>query len=54
MGCVGMGRGAGPVPVGMGGGVGCGVAFGLGFGDVLEGKAKETPEAREGIGVLDL
>ena len=56
MGCVGMGRGA--VPVGMGGGVGSGgeakSAEGVGFRGVVEGKAKETPEAREGIVVLDL
>jgi len=40
------------VPVGIGGGVGSGVAFGV--RTVVEGKAKNTPEAREGIGVLDL
>ena len=49
MGCVGMGA----TPVGVGGGVGSGVGSGVAFG-LVEGKAKETPGAREGIVVLDL
>ena len=53
MGWVGMGRGEVPVPGGKGGGVGSGVGSGVAFG-LVEGKAKDTPEAREGIGVLDL
>ena len=47
-----MGRGA--VPGGKGGGVAFGSRAELGTRAVVEGKAKETPEAREGIGVLDL
>ena len=49
MGCVGIGA----VPVGMGGGAASGVGSGVAFG-LVEGKAKDTPEAREGIVVLDL
>ena len=52
MGWVGMGA----VPVGIGGGAASGVGSGVAFGlrTVVEGKAKDTPDAKEGIVVLDL
>ena len=49
MGCVGMGA----TPVGIGGGAASGVGSGVAFG-LVEGKAKDTPDANVGIVVLDL